>query len=100
MFVKVSFILSPQLVKSLNGCISFHIHLINVDHTSFAPFENHTKGIGMKLSTHMGYDGRDLGFNGQGIINPIKVKERPRYEELCYVHEEIRGRSKIFEVKK
>jgi len=48
----------------------------------------------------MGYDGRGLGVNGKGIISPIKVKERPRYEGLGYGHGEIGECSKIVEAKK
>lgn len=49
----------------------------NVDNSLFAAFENQTKGIGMKLLTCMGYDGRGLRGNGQHIINLLKVKEQP-----------------------
>ena len=44
----------------------------------FAIFENHTTGIGSKLLKRMGYEGKGLGVNGQGIANPIKVEELPR----------------------
>ena len=43
----------------------------------FDMFENHTTGIGSKLLKRMGYEGKGLGINGQGIINPIKVEELP-----------------------
>ena len=51
----------------------------------FAVFENHTKGIGSKQLKRMGYEGKGLGVNGQGIVNPIKVEELPRQAGLGYV---------------
>lgn len=66
--------------------VSSSIHSANVDNISFAGFEKHTKGIGMNILNFMGYEGRGLRVNNRGIINPIKVKEWPRYEGLCYGH--------------
>jgi len=52
---------------------------------SFGAFEKHTKGVGLKLLTKVGYEeGKGLGIEGQGIIDPIEVVERPRYFELGY----------------
>jgi len=38
-------------------------------------FENHTTRIGSKLLKKIGYEGKGLGINGQGIVNPIQVEE-------------------------
>ena len=37
----------------------------------------------------MGYEGKGLGVNGQGIVNPIKVEELPRQARLGYVRKEV-----------
>lgn len=55
----------------------------------FAIFENHTTGIGSKLLKRMGYEGKGLGINGQGMVNPIKVEELHRQERLWYVRKEV-----------
>ena len=58
----------PCQVKSssLNSCM--------FPDDDFVVFENHTIGIGSKVLKRMGYEGRGLGINGQGIVNPIKVE--------------------------
>ena len=43
----------------------------------FGAFEKHTRVIGLKLITRMGYERKGLGIEGQGIVNPIEVVERP-----------------------
>jgi hypothetical protein len=46
----------------------------------FGEFEKHTKGVGLRILTKMGYEkGKGLGCIGQCILNPIEVEERPRY---------------------
>jgi len=55
----------------------------------FSVFENHTTGIGSKLLKKMGYEGKGLGINGQGIVNPIKVEGLPHQERLGYVRKEV-----------
>jgi hypothetical protein len=44
----------------------------------FGEFKKHTKGVGLRIQTKMGYEkGKGLGCRGQGIVNPIEVEERP-----------------------
>jgi hypothetical protein len=45
----------------------------------------------------MGYEGKGLGNNGQGIINSIEVVERPHYLGLGYGELEIEECSKKLE---
>jgi hypothetical protein len=61
----------------------------------FGAFEKHTRGIGLRLLTKMGYEGKGLGIEGQGIVNPIEVVERPRYLGLGYGEVEIGASSKM-----
>ena len=55
----------------------------------FPMLENHTTGIGSKLLKRMGYEGKCLGINGQGIFNPIKLEKLPRQVALGYVRKEF-----------
>ena len=45
----------------------------------------------------MGYEGKDLGINGQDIINPIEVVEIPHYIGLGYGEDEVGECSKTME---
>lgn len=61
----------------------------------FATFEKHATGIGSKLMKEMGYQGNGLGIKGQGIINPIKVKELSCHAGLRYTRKELGESSNI-----
>jgi tuftelin-interacting protein 11 len=62
----------------------------------FGAFEKHTKGVGLRILTKMGYEeGKGLRCKGQGIVNLIEVVERPRYLGLGYVKGDIGETSKI-----
>ena len=47
-------------------------------------FEKHTRGIGSKLMSKMGYEGKGLGRHAQGIVEPIRIEERPKHLGLGY----------------
>jgi hypothetical protein len=62
----------------------------------FGEFEKHTKGVGLRILTKMGYEkGKGLGCRGQGIVNPIEVEERPRYLGLGYERGDLGESSKM-----
>ena len=49
-------------------------HNIHQD-PDFAAWENHTTSFGSKMLKKMGYDGRGLGKDGNGIVNPITIQD-------------------------
>jgi hypothetical protein len=67
--------------------------------TYLGKFEKHTRGIGFKLLTKMGYDRNGLGINGQGIDNPIEVVEIPRCASLGYSKGEVQECSKVIKAR-
>lgn len=77
----------PKVKSESSFLCTFHHH-------DFATFKRHTTGIGSKLLKKMGCQGKGLGINGQGIVNPIKVEELPRYVGLGYVNKEVEECSK------
>ena len=48
-------------------------------------FKKHTRAIGSKLMIKMGYEGKGLGQNAQGMVDLISVEERPKNLCLGYV---------------
>lgn len=55
----------------------------------FTTFEKHIVGIRPNLLKKMGYQGKGLDINGQGIMNPIKLEGLPHYAGLGYVRKEV-----------
>ena len=58
----------------------------NVRDDDFAAWEKHSTGFGSKMLNKMGYCGKGLGKSGDGIINPIKIKDvnvRTKNEDLA-----------------
>jgi hypothetical protein len=90
---------TPNSENIFELCSGIHSSISHCSHQdgSFGAFEKHTKGIGFKLLTKMGYEGKGLGSKGQGIVNPIEVVERPCYLGLGYGEEEIGKFSKTLE---
>jgi hypothetical protein len=85
---------SENIFEVCSGSHSSNSHSSYQD-GSFGAFEKHTKVIGLKLLTKMGYEGKGLGNKGQGIVNPIEVVERPCYLGLGYDEEDIGAFSKM-----
>ncbi|XP_055846052.1 zinc finger CCCH-type with G patch domain-containing protein isoform X2 [Episyrphus balteatus] len=77
---------------------------------SYAPnqplgeWEKHTKGIGSKLMSKMGYiTGTGLGWNGEGIITPISAQVLPPGKSLDHcmeLREAANGDQDLFSVEK
>jgi hypothetical protein len=85
-FAKGSQVVTKVCHKDVSSCSSSPHQDENV---SLDGFKEHTYGIGYKLVTKMGYDGKGLGINGQGMTNPIQAEERPRYAGLKYGQEKM-----------
>jgi hypothetical protein len=80
-------------------CNGIHSLISHCSHQagSFGAFEKHTRGIGLKLLTNMGYQGKGLRNKGQGIINPMEIVNKSCYLGLEYGEVEIRECSKTLE---
>lgn len=55
-------------------------------------FEMHTKGFGSKMMAKMGFtEGSGLGKDGQGIVQPVELVQRPKSLGLGIQFEEVIG---------
>ncbi|GAA5801096.1 hypothetical protein HPULCUR_006538, partial [Helicostylum pulchrum] len=50
----------------------------------FAQFNKHSKGFGQKMLEKMGWTGKGLGADGEGIVNPVETKLRPARMGLSF----------------
>ena len=51
----------------------------------FAAWEQHSSGYGTKILNKMGYSGKGLGKNENGIINPVNITEKSVFDALFYI---------------
>jgi hypothetical protein len=57
---------------------------IGIPQKHLSEFENHTKGIGSKLLSKMGYDGHGIRKRRQGIMSPIVATLWFKHEGLVF----------------
>lgn len=50
----------------------------------FGKFNAHSKGFGQKMLEKMGWKGKGLGADGEGIVNPVETKLRPARMGLSF----------------
>jgi len=61
-----------------------------INDSPFGEWEKHTKGIGSLLMKKMGYEeGKGLGLDGEGIVNPIEIVIQPPGKGLDFEADEI-----------
>ena len=81
LFVSKESLIKYQLEEEVN---SSYLSSNSSKNAYIGSFEKHTRGIGSKLMSKMGYEGKGLGKHAQGIFEPIIVDERPKYLCLGY----------------
>ena len=81
LFVAKEALVKYQLEEEVNNsCLSSN----SSKNDYVGSFEKHTRGIGSKLMSKMGYEGNVSGKHAQGIVERIMVEERPKYLGLGY----------------
>ena len=52
---------------------------LDIGDEDFGAWEKYSKGFGSRMLTRMGYRGKGLGKSGEGIVNPIVIKEKKTF---------------------
>ena len=55
----------------------------------FGAWEIHSTGFGSKMLKKMGYGGKGLGKSGEGIIHPVTIKEKNKFNPIDKVEQHM-----------